>query len=228
MKYPQFLLAFVLIFQSCIDNDIINDRVEEKLSFDNPIEQITINTTHQYSTKYTDNVGSVKTPQISWSSSNPTFISVSQTGLITALAEGTSTITASTTSETGQTVSVNNMVTATTQMVDNNTLQERTGTIKTTSSYTLTGTFTLKEIANSNNLELIINDDYQASSSLPGLFLYLTNNENTVSGAKEISAVSTFNGAHTYIIEDTKINDFSHLLYWCKPFSVKVGDAEIE
>lgn len=228
MKYFQFLLVFTLVFQSCIENDIINDKVEEKLSINNPIEEITINTTHQYSTKYTDNVGDIKAPQITWVSSDPNIISVSQNGLITALTEGTSTITASTTSDTGRIVSVSNTVTTTDQMVDNTTPQEKTGTIRTTSSYTLTGTFTLKEIENTNNLELIINDDYRASSNLPGLYLYLTNNSNTVSGAKEISAVSKFNGAHTYIIKNTGINDFSHLLYWCKPFSVKVGDAEIK
>ncbi|CAL2101609.1 putative lipoprotein [Tenacibaculum sp. 190130A14a] len=227
MKHLQFLLVFVFLFQSCIDNDIINDTVEEKLSINNPIQELTINNTYQYTTKYTDNVGNVQAAQISWNSSDPAIISVSSTGLITAFTKGTATITASTTSSNGATLSTSNTVTATEDMVDNSGPKEKTGTIRTTSSYTLTGTFTLKEIPNTNDLELIVNDDYRASSSLPGLFLYLTNNSNTVSGAKEISAVSVFNGAHTYTIKDTKINDFSHLLYWCKPFSVKVGDAEI-
>ena len=55
----------------------------------------------------------------------------------------------------------------------------------------------------------------------------MTNNPNTASGAKEIQKVTVFNGAHKYIITNTKINDFNHLLYWCKPFGVKVGDGEI-
>ena len=228
MKHISFLLIFFLIFQSCIDNDIIDDRVEEKLSINNPIEKLTINTSHQYSTKYTDNVGNVTSTQVSWNSSNSSIISVTQTGLINALAEGVATITASTITSAGKTIIVNNEVTATQEIVDNSGPKEKTGTIRTTSSYTLTGTFTLKEIPNTNDLELIINSDYQASSSLPGLYLYLTNNPNTASGAKEIAAVSVFNGAHKYTIKDTNINDFSHLLYWCKPFGVKVGDAEIK
>ena len=85
----------------------------------------------------------------------------------------------------------------------------------------------LSEIPGTNNLELKIENNYKASTSLPGLYLYLTNNPNTIANAKKIQKVAVFNGAHSYIIENTSINEFSHLLYWCKPFSVKVGDGEI-
>ncbi len=222
------LLLFVCVLQSCVENDIINDTVDESLSINNPIEKLTINETYQYTTKYTDNVGATQTPTIIWSSSNQNIISVSNTGLIEAIATGEAIITAKTTSATGKEIKVENKVIATTEIIDNNGPLEKSGTIRTTSSYALNGTFTLKEIPNTNDLELSINADYNASTALPGLYLYLTNNPSTNGGAKEIQKVAVFNGAHKYIITDTGINEFKYLLYWCKPFSVKVGEGEIK
>ncbi len=230
MKHLKLILLFsiTVLTQSCINNDIINDRVDEKFSFNNSIDELTISQTYQYTTKYTDNVGEVQTPQITWSSSAPTIISVSNTGLLTSLSAGQATIRATVNSLEGGILSIEDVVTATTAIVDNSGPKEKNGTIKTTSSYTLRGNFVLKEIPNTNDLELTVDASYIASSNLPGLYLYFTNNPNTINGAKEIGKVAVFNGAHTYIIKDTGINDFSHLLYWCKPFSVKVGEGEIK
>lgn len=225
-----FMLPLVLFFlQSCIQDDVINDRQDESFSITNPIEELTVSETYQYTTKYTDNVGKLVNLPITWTSSDNNVATVSASGLVSGIAEGQVTITASVDTEEGKTITETNDITITTTQVDNSgSIEEKSGTIATTSSYVLTGTFTIKEIEGTNDLELRINDDYRASTALPGLYLYLTNNKNTVNNAKEIEAVSVFNGAHTYIIRDTGINDFSHLLYWCKPFGVKVGDAEIQ
>ncbi|WP_165872177.1 Ig-like domain-containing protein [Tenacibaculum sp. M341] len=225
-----FMLPLVLFFlQSCIQDDVINDRQDENFSITNPIEELTVSETYQYTTKYTDNVGKLVDLPITWTSSDNNIATVSASGLVSGIAEGQVTITASVDTEEGKTITETNDITITTAQVDNSgSIEEKSGTIATTSSYVLTGTFTIKEIEGTNDLELRINDDYRASTALPGLYLYLTNNKNTVNNAKEIEAVSVFNGAHTYIIRDTGINDFSHLLYWCKPFGVKVGDAEIQ
>lgn len=92
----------------------------------------------------------------------------------------------------------------------------------------LKGGFIITEIPNTNDLELKIDDTYETSDRLPGLYLYLTNNINSIANAKEIQAVTVFEGAHSYILKDTGINDFTHLLYWCKPFGVVVGNGEIK
>ncbi|OSY88279.1 hypothetical protein WH52_05765 [Tenacibaculum holothuriorum] len=228
MKHFKLLFLFLIILQSCVENDIVDDRVDEKLTINNPIEKITLNTTYQYTTKYTNNVGQTSTPTISWSSSESSIISVSNNGLITALAEGNAIITASTTTEDGKTITTNNTVLVTTENIDNNGPKEKSGTLS--GSYSLRGTFTLKEIPNSNDLELSINADYNLSSGVPGPYLYLSNNPNTVigNGSKEISRVTTFSGTHAYIIKDTKIGDFKYVFYWCKPFGVKIGIGEIK
>ncbi|MCL7764750.1 Ig-like domain-containing protein [Polaribacter sp. Z014] len=196
--------------------------INERISINNPIEELNINNTHQYTTTYTNSSGETENTTITWQSSNTNVITVTNTGLITAIAPGEAVITA-TVSSSNNTLTIQDTVT-----VIGNTTQEKTGTLKTSSSYELKGGFTLKEIPNTNDLELTIDENYKASDRLPGLYLYFTNNINTVANAKEIEKVTVFKGAHTYIIKNTGINDFSHLLYWCKPFGVDVGNGEIK
>ncbi|CAM1372732.1 Ig-like domain-containing protein [Tenacibaculum xiamenense] len=196
--------------------------VGEIMSINNPIEELTVGDTHQYTATYTNNIGQNENVTVTWSSSDDTIASIDTQGLVTAKNAGEVTIKASYTNTNGQEVS--DMDAFNVQVGQINT---KTGTIRTTSSYQLTGTFTLSEIPGTNDLELKINDDYRASTALPGLYLYMTNNPNTVANAREIQKVAVFSGSHTYIISNAGINDFSHLLYWCKPFSVKVGDGEI-
>jgi len=78
------------------------------------------------------------------------------------------------------------------------------------------------------NLTLRFEDDYRASTALPGLYVYLTNNPNSTNSALEIGAVTTFSGAHTYTIEDVDISEYQYILYFCKPFNVEVGEGLIE
>ena len=221
-----FLLFIVLIFQSCIQNDYLDDQIDERVSFSNPIDEILLNDTHQLTATFFNNVGQEENQTFNWTSSQPNIISVTNNGLITALAEGNSIITAMVTIH-GAIISEEISITVTTDPIDNNGPVEKTGTIVSTSSYTLTGDFTITEIEGSPNLDLIIDSNYQASSSLPGLYIYLSNNPNSISGAYEIGAVTVFNGSHNYQIPDTGINDYKYILYWCKPFSVKVGHGEI-
>ena len=192
------------------------------MSINNPISELTVGDTHQYTATYTNNIGQNENVTIIWSSSDENIASINDQGRVTANSAGEVTIKASYTNMSGQEVS--DMDTFNIQAAQSNT---KSGTIRTTSSYELTGTFILSEIPGTNDLELKINDDYRASTALPGLYLYMTNNPNTVADAREIQKVAVFRGSHTYIIPNAGINDFSHLLYWCRPFSVKVGEGEI-
>ena len=100
------------------------------------------------------------------------------------------------------------------------------GTIATTSSYALKGSFVLEETE--DGLTLSIAEDYVASTALPGLYIYLSNNPNTTSGAYEIGAVKVFKGSHSYLLPSSiKLMDYKYILYWCKPFNVPVGEAKI-
>lgn len=107
---------------------------------------------------------------------------------------------------------------------------ELQGIIVTTSDYALTGSYTVEHIEDEGIIRISIQDNYIADDSLPGLYLYVTNDPNSISDAFEVGAVTVFNGAHVYDIPDDQISieAFTYLLYWCKPFSVKVGEGSTE
>lgn len=103
--------------------------------------------------------------------------------------------------------------------------ETKQGTLGSTSSYTLAGDFVLTK--DGNNLNLSFADNYRADTSLPGLYVYLSNNPNSIASAFEIASVTTFTGAHDYTIPNAGLNDYVFVLYFCKPFNVKVGHGQI-
>ena len=98
------------------------------------------------------------------------------------------------------------------------------GQIRSTSSYLLQGNFRYE--FDRQNIVLSLGENYRADTALPGLYVYLTNNPTTPSGGYEIGKVTVFEGAHQYNLPASiALMDYKYILYWCKPFSVKVGDA---
>lgn len=222
-----FALIFTSLFSNCIGEDIIDDAVPEEIRFLNPIDNISVSETYQLDVSFLNNIGEVEAANVIWSSSNPSIATINSTGLITPIAEGTTTISAVVNLSESKTVENAIDITITEAPIEAPIPEIKSGTIVTTSSYLLKGDFTLTAIENSNNLNLSIESNYEASTSLPGLYLYLSNNPNSISSAYEVGAVNIFNGAHSYTIVDAGLNDYAYLLYWCKPFAVKVGEGEI-
>jgi len=219
------LLGIPLVLTSCIGDDIINDRVDPVLRIINPIDTIAFDSTYQFELSYLNNIGREEAVQnVSWTSSAPDIIEVSPAGLAKGLMTGEAFLKAEVEIE-GEMISdellvqVGEMTTA--------AVSERTGTIETTSFYTLEGSFTLSEVE--GDMVLAIGDDWKASSNLPGLYVYLTNNPSTTSGAFEIGEVTIFEGEHSYNLGDqVGLNDYEYVLYFCKPFNVKVGDGAFD
>lgn len=210
--------------KTIIAEDEVNiSGVQETISINNPINELDLNgaNTHQYTVTYTDQNGQVGTPQVNWTSSNTSIATVNSGGLVTALQEGQVTITASVTGNNG-TISNEDQIT----IISSSSLIQKSGTLS--GSYSLRGSFTLTEVENSSNLILNIANDYNLSNGVPGPYIYLSNNPNSISGALEIGRVTTFSGAHSYTINNTDINEYRYVLYWCKPFSVRIGSGEIE
>lgn len=209
----------------CVGDDFLDDKIAERISIDNPISEIQLNDAYQINATFFNNVGVSEIVSLQWSSSNPTVISIDNNGFIMALSEGTSTITVTADLSNGSSVTVEQTITVVNSVVDNNQPTTNTGVIITTSSYILTGNFRVTEV-NVTDLDIQIDDSYRASTSLPGLYLYLSNNPNSIAGALEVGKVTVFSGAHNYRINNTSISQYKYLLYWCKPFSVKVGHGE--
>ncbi len=159
--------------------------------------------------------------------STDTSTSTSETSTMTADSE-TSTLTTDT-----ETSTMTTETETSTTTIDNNTgtgivlaPQFYEGEIISTSSYILEGNFRYEH--NGTQITLSLDENYRASTSLPGLYLNLGNNPNTVNGAIEIAKVTVFNGAHEYILPPSiELADYKYLIYWCKPFSVPVGEGAI-
>ena len=219
-----FLLLFLSLFTACIGDDIVDDLVEERILITTRVDTIGIDTEFRFEARYTNNLGEVEEATVNWTSENPDLLSIDATGLAKGIAIGNTAIVAEV--AISGSPSVSDRVEVVVGQSTSQTNEERSGTIQTTSTYALTGDFTIKE----DNGELVIEfaENYQASTALPGLYVYLTNNPSTNSGALEIGAVEVFSGTHTYRIPNIELYDYDYLLYYCKPFNVKVGDGAIE
>ena len=227
MKNQLFILLSVLaLFSSCIGDDIVFDTIAERISIENGIDSLQIDSSYQFNARFFNNIGEPTSVDINWSSSDESIISITPQGLATGLALGSATIISRV--ELDDNSIIEDQITVV--VSENETVVvvpvERSGTIKTTSTYILEGSFTLRE--ENGDLLLEFDDNYRASSSLPGAYVYLTNNPNTINNAFEIGKVSVFNGAHSYTISGPTLEEYSHVLYFCKPFGIKVGDGEIQ
>ncbi|OAV45360.1 Ig-like domain-containing protein [Lewinella sp. 4G2] len=220
--------AAALLFTACIGEDVLDDYVQPTIRLADFPDTLEAGTSFQLSTRFFNNVGAEEQADATWSTGDETILTVDQTGLATGITEGSTTVTASYTDvQFGETATVTEtmIVGASTVIIDEP--EVRTGTIATTSSYKLTGNFTLSETED-EGLQLTFADDYDADRGLPGLYAYLSNNPRSRAGAYEIGKVEIFRGAHTYDIAGVDINDFKYVLYFCKPFDVEVGSGLIE
>ena len=223
---PYFIIA--ILFQACIGNDVIDDFVEPNIRITNPIDTIGFEDTYQFEATYFNNVGLTEDLPVFWSSSDENIISITETGLATAINTGDAIISAEVTNPDGSTILNDLPVSVGAMTVIAEVPVERTGTVMTTTFYDLEGDFTLAE-AEEGMLTLTFDENYLASAGLPGLYIYLTNNPNTISGAFEIGRVDVFEGEHSYEIPSSVgIMDYQYILYFCKPFNVKVGDGEFD
>ena len=225
MKKTLFQLILPIFFLAgCIGDDIIFDTVTEAVRIQNPLDSLALGESFQFEATFFNNVGFEESATLLWESSDPTILSITPTGLATGLQKGMVFVKASLQENPEIRDSMEVFVASETV---GNVVGERTGSLNTTSSYALQGDFVLKE--DRGSLVLEFGDDYKASSALPGLYLYMTNNPNTVTNSVEIGEVKVFNGAHSYEIPSSvSIDEYEYLLYYCKPFNVKVGDGKFD
>lgn len=220
-------IGLVLFLSGCIGDDIVEDTIEPTVRILNPVDTIARNTTYQYDAIYFNNVGKEENLNIDWISTDNSILSLDSSGLATAHQNGMVRVIAEVEVNDTKVVMDEDMVVVGDVTVVTQT--SRMGSLRTTSSYELRGDFTLEE--QNGMLTLSLASNYRASSSLPGLYVYLTNNPNTVSGAFEVGKAISFSGAHSYTIPATAgvdLNDFNYVLYYCKPFNVKVGDGAFQ
>ncbi|MCB0664827.1 MAG: hypothetical protein KDC80_03350 [Saprospiraceae bacterium] len=223
MKKVMILVSFSL--SGCIGDDILSDRIEAQLRLLNPIDTLALGDSYQFELAYFNMTGVEENLQeMTWSSSATEIISIDQQGIALARREGRSILTVA-----GTTIDGSMVATEWELVVGKSTIlsgSARKGKLTSTSSYLLTGDFQLSE--STVGVALAFSDNYSASSALPGLYLYLSNNPNSIDSAFEIGKVEIFEGMHHYEIKEVKINDYAYLIYYCKPFQVKVGEGTFD
>jgi len=201
------------------------DRVAETLKITGQAASIAAGETFQFEARFTNNIGNTEEGKVIWRSSDESILAITEDGLATAIARGNVVVSAEVTLEDGSLLKEEMDVEVSMVTVAVETPTSRSGVIATTTFYVLEGDFTLNETNDGVSLEIA--DNYKASDALPGLYIYLTNNPNSTSDALEIGEVTVFEGAHTYEIAGINLTDYDYVLYFCKPFRVKVGDGEI-
>ncbi|MGB3548423.1 MAG: Ig-like domain-containing protein [Saprospiraceae bacterium] len=223
---PSRLLCLLPLFllSACIGDDFVDDRVDPELRLTARVDTIGFGESFQFTTAYLNNIGQQEDVPVQWSSSDETVIAVDQTGLATGLQTGAADLTAEVMPAGEPAVSVTHRVAVGDETVTGPA--GRTGSIATTSSYLLQGAFEIE--ASGSDLVIDFADNFSADTRLPGLYVYLTNNPNTTNGALEIGPVTIFSGAHQITVPDVDLATYSYILYFCKPFNVKVGDGEIQ
>lgn len=224
-RYLWIIMIMMVLLQACIGDDFIDDGVEPQIRLTNLVDTLGIGEKDTVIALFFNNVGMTEDLPILWSSSNSDVAFIDESGVVTALNVGQTIISASLNYQSELVQSERPLVVS--ESTIENMITSRKGKLRTTSTYILEGSFDLS--IEDGGLKLILSDDYKADDILPGLYVYLTNNPNSIVDAYNIGAVAVFEGAHSYDIGDeVDINDYSHVLYYCKPFSVKVGDGAFE
>ena len=219
----------VLALSSCIENDFIEDFVQPELRITSTIDSLNVDSTFTFDASFFNNIGQNEDVDLDWSSSDESVVTVSDEGVARGIGEGDATITVSyfdpienITVENSSNIAITTVFIAPPPEPE---LRTKEGVIETTTFYVLEGDFTFNE--EEDGVFIDIASNYRASSGLPGLFIYLSNNRNSIAGALEIAPVTTFSGAHSYTVPDVGFEDYRFIVYFCKPFNVKVGDAEL-
>lgn len=214
-----FVIICLASTVGCVGTDIVDDRVPPRVAIKNPIDSLQVGETYQLSATYYNEAGVEETSTIDWKSTNDQIVSITNNGLASALQPGSTEIIASFQSAADTILLVSGEKTSTVTQI-------RSASLSTVSSYPLEGTASLEE-EDDGSLYLRFSDNFNTTSALPGLYVYLSNNVNSKANAYEVGAVVQFTGAQEYILPGAiTLNEYDYVLFYCKPFNVPVGNGE--
>lgn len=220
MKNPYSVFCFLILLQGCIGTDVINDFVNARISIDNPVSSLKVDSSYQFRATFLNNVGAPENVALQWESSDETVLSIDNSGVALGLMKGESTVS----------VMANGVMNEMLIRVSDTTIvlqDERIAELMTVSSYPLSGNAILKKEGVKTLLQF--DASFSTTSALPGLYVYLTNNTTTINNALEVGKVTAFEGAQSYeILEEIELNTYDFVLFYCKPFLVPVGTGDLK
>lgn len=154
--------------------------------------------------------------EVSWMSNDDAIASIDENGLVTALSNGTTSMIATS----------SNINSVPFDIVVGSTDMTRTGMFSGKNGYTAMGTATLQTMG--ANSSLSFGSDF-ATQSGPGLYVYLSPNENSVSGGLSLGKLKSTSGVQSYDLPggaDPTLYDY--VIIYCKPFGVLFGGAPLQ
>ena len=226
---PAGLLMAISAGQTWIDvfSETLEDSILLTVSVDpdalasititNSLSELSIGDMLQLEVELSATNGTMLTDKVvTWASSSPDICSVDANGLVTALANGMTQITAS--SEGVISLPFNLMV--------GSDSMSRMGTFSGLNGYTVEGTAVLER--SGDQAMVVFNEDFRSQSG-PGLYVYLSPNANNVTGGLSLGELKATTGTQEYPIPaGVNPNDFDHVLVYCQPFRVPFGTASFQ
>jgi Electron transfer DM13/Bacterial Ig-like domain (group 2) len=147
--------------------------------------------------------------------SDPSVATVSSTGLVTALAPGTTNVTAGAEGIFSMPAEVRVLGQAL-----RGTFRARSGT-----SYTVAGTAVLQE-GTTGLVVLQLESDFTTSNG-PGLHVYLSTSDGVTSTSIDLGSLKSTSGAQEYAAGSVDMSTYRWVIIHCLPFNVTFGSASI-
>lgn len=210
----RYLALILLVSYGCIGTDIVEEFFSERLNITSSISALKVGESYQLMAELSKSDGTSMEVPVEWTSTDPSIISVQPDGLIMALMPGKISVIASY-QEWKDTL----MIEAGSTTVE--APMQRTGTFQGVNNYSVNGDFTLSDTG--SGLELSFSSNFSANNG-PGLHVYLSNQQNSVSGGIDLGVLKQNSGSQTYPVPSSVTMDtYNHVIVYCKPFSVVFG-----
>jgi len=218
-----YLLAIALSLTSCIGTDVLEEEIfPERVQIVSSADTIKVGESFQFIALFFNTSGEMEDVALNWRSLDNSIIEINQNGLATAVNGGTTQLIVE-----ANAVSDTALVTAGAVTVSSTNTDARTGTFQGLNNYRVEGSFKM-ELLGESSVRLSFEDDFVASNG-PGLFIYLTNNENSISGGIELGELKETRGAQFYDFDQADLfNVYSYVMVYCKPFGVPFGRGAFE
>ena len=214
--------TWIDVFSQTLEDSIlvtvsVDPEALASITITNSNNQLSIGDMLQLEVELSATNGTILTDKVvTWISSNPEVCSVNDSGLVTALADGMTQVTAS--SEGISSLPFN-------LMVGGDSLT-RMGTFQGLNGYSVEGTAVLDR--SGDQAKVVFNDDFRSQSG-PGLYVYLSPNANNVTGGISLGELKATTGTQEYPIPSSvNPDDFDHVLVYCQPFRVPFGTANFQ
>lgn len=216
-----WVVLVILLMQGCIKDTFLDDRVDPSFSIVSYASSLKQADSFQFEARFLDEVGRPAIKQWSWSTKQDTVLLVSNAGVVEGLNYGEAQVYV----EMDEAPFLKDSLLVTIGDTTILASSDRRGVLKSSSSYALRGDFILVQDGAELRLDLL--ETFYTSDAIPGLFVYLSNNPNSIDQAYEIGRVTQFAGAHSYLFSGPDLRDFSYVLFYCKPFNARVGHGQM-